>query len=278
MTLTIDSTVTLNNGVTMPWLGLGVFKAEYGEQTRRAVRWALEAGYRHIDTAKVYGNEPSVGEAVADGPVPRDQLFITTKVWNNDQGYDKTLKACEDSLKRLGMDYIDLYLVHWPVKDKRLETWRAMERLLGEGRCRAIGVSNYMAHHLRELLDASDTVPAVNQVEFSPFLYRKDLLEQCRAAGIVLEAYSPLTRGARLDDPTLAAVAARHGKSPARVIIRWILQHQVIVIPKSVHRERIEENADVFDFELSAEEMAAIDGLDEHWSAMAPGWIADEWE
>ncbi|MBD3317097.1 MAG: aldo/keto reductase [Chitinivibrionales bacterium] len=278
MDLEITGRAVLNNGVEMPRLGLGVFKAEYGEETRRAVRWALEAGYRHIDTAKVYGNEPSVGEAVVESGIPRDQVFITTKVWNNDQGYDKTLKAYEASLKRLGMDYIDLYLIHWPVKGKRLDTWRALERLLKEGRCRAVGVSNFMPHHMNELLDKSETVPAVNQVEFSPFMYRKELLELCRSVGTVLEAYSPLTRGRRLDDPTIGAIAAKHGKTAAQVIIRWVLQHKVIVIPKSVHKERIEENADVFDFELSTEEMVTLDGLDEHYTILSAGWIPEEWE
>ncbi len=260
--MSIPST-TLNNGVAMPVLGLGVFRSRPGRETRDAVRWALEDGYRHIDTARVYRNEADVGAAVTASRVPRDELFIVTKLWNADQGYDRTRRACEQSLRDLGVEYLDLYLMHWPVTEMRLESWRAMEGLLEEGRCRAIGVSNFTVAHLGELIDAADVVPAVNQVEFSPFLYQRELLEACRRHGVQLEAYSPLTRGRRLSDARVTAISRAHGKTPAQVLIRWALQHELVVIPKSVHRARIAENCDVFDFELPADEMTQLDALDE---------------
>ncbi len=257
----ITSTVTLNNGVEMPCLGLGVWQAGAGDETRQAVLWALEAGYRHIDTARIYGNEREVGQAVRDSGIPRDQVFVTTKLWNGDHGYDKARRALQDSLRRLGFEYVDLYLIHWPVEGKRGESWRALVQAQADGLARAVGVSNYQERHLDELVRESDVVPAVDQVEFSPFLYQEGLLEHCRRLGVRLEAYSPLTRGRRLDEPVLVETAARHGATPAQVLIRWALQHATVVIPKSVHRERIRENADVFGFELSGEEMAALDSL-----------------
>ncbi len=253
----------LNNGVAMPVLGLGVFKARPGRETRDAVRWALEDGYRHIDTARIYRNEADVGAAVRASGLAREELFIVTKLWNADQGFDKTRRALDTSLRDLGIDYVDLYLMHWPVTGKRLESWRAMETLLAEGRCRAIGVSNFTGAHLEHLLGAADVVPAVNQVELSPFLYQRELLDVCRRHGIQVEAYSPLTRGRRLSDARLTVIARQHDKTPAQVLIRWSLQHELVVIPKSVHRGRIAENRDVFDFELSADEMARLDGLHE---------------
>jgi methylglyoxal/glyoxal reductase len=255
---------TLNNGVAMPILGLGVYRARPGRETRDAVRWALEDGYRHVDTARIYRNEADVGAAVRSSRLAREDLFVVTKLRNADQGYDKTRRALAQSLRDLGMDYVDLYLIHWPVSGKRLESWRAMEELLAEGSCRAIGVSNFTVTHLEELLGAADVVPAVNQVELSPFLYQRELLDVCRRHGIQVEAYSPLTRGRRLADARLTDVARKHEKTPAQVLIRWALQHELVVIPKSVHRERIAENRDVFDFELSADEMAQLDGLDEN--------------
>ncbi|HJW75076.1 MAG TPA: aldo/keto reductase [Thermoleophilia bacterium] len=254
---------TLNNGVAVPVLGLGTYRTRPGRETRDAVRWALEDGYRHIDTARVYRNEVDVGAAVKDSGLRREDLFITTKLWNADQGFDKARRACERSLRDLDLEYVDLYLMHWPVTEKRLESWRAMESLLAEGACRAIGVSNFTVAHLEQLLEVASVVPAVNQVESSPFLYQRGLLDACRKSGIKVEAYSPLTRGRRLTDARLIAIAADHGKTTAQVLIRWALQHGLIAIPKSVHRRRIAENRDVFDFELSVEEMGRLDGLHE---------------
>lgn len=247
----------------MPRLGLGVWQAQPGDEVRDAVRWALEAGYRHIDTARVYRNERDVGEALRASRVPRDQLFVTTKLWNQDHGYARAKAALGESLERLGLDYVDLYLIHWPVEDVRLDSWRAMEELYAAGRTRAIGVSNFQQRHLGELLANASVVPAVDQVEFSPFLYQRELLAFCREHGIQLEAYSPLTRGRRLREPALVAIAERYRKTTAQVLIRWALQHELVVIPKSVARERIYANADVFDFALAGEDMAALDALDE---------------
>jgi methylglyoxal/glyoxal reductase len=263
MELHLRSTVRLNNGVEIPRLGLGVFRAPRGEETHQAVSLALAQGYRHIDTARIYGNERDVGAAVRDSGIPRGEIFVTTKLWNDDQGYETTLRACERSLKELGLEYVDLYLMHWPVPGKRLDSWRAMEKLLAEGKCRAIGVSNFQERHLEELLGQAKVVPAVNQVEFSPFLYQAQLLRSCEERGIAVEAYSPLTKGQRLGHPMLGRVARHHSKTPAQVLIRWGLQHGLIVIPKSTREERIRENADVFGFELSAAEMHALDSLNE---------------
>ena len=245
----------------MPVLGLGVWQIR-GKEGVRAVRHALDVGYRLIDTASMYGNEAEVGQAVRESGVPREDVFVTTKVWNDEQGYESTLRACDASLKRLGMEYLDLYLVHWPVQGERKETWRAMERILKEGKAHAVGVSNYMVRHLDELKDSAGA-PAVNQIELHPFLQPRDAIDLCRERGIVVEAYSPLARGRRLKDSALAAVAAKHGKTPAQVMIRWGLQHGFVEIPKSSRPERIEENADVFDFMLGAEDMRALDALDE---------------
>lgn len=261
--LKINSKVKLNNGVEMPIFGLGTFQAQSGKEARDAVLGALRAGYRHIDTASIYGNEEDVGAAIKESGVPREEVFVTTKLWNSDHGYDSALAAFEKSGRRLGLSYVDLYLIHWPVQDLRKETWRALETLLDEERCRAIGVSNYMICHLEELLENSSTVPAVNQVEFSPYLYQEDLLEFCLRSNIQLEAYSPLTKGRKLDDPKLVALASKYSKSPAQILIRWALQHQMVVIPKSSGRERITENAGVFDFTISPEDMRALDLFDE---------------
>jgi diketogulonate reductase-like aldo/keto reductase len=259
----IRTTVTLNNGVEMPVFGLGVYQSRPGEETKQAVLHALEAGYRMIDTAGYYRNERDVGEALRTSGIPREDVFITTKLMNEDHGYEKAIAGCERSLRLLGLDYVDLYLIHWPVERLRAEAWRGLETLLDEGKCRSIGVSNYTIRHLEELLEGSSTVPAVNQVEFHPFLYQKDLLDFCGSNGIALEAYSPLTRGEMLDDPKLAVIASEYSRTPAQMLIRWALQHGTIVIPKSVRRERIIENADVFDFEISKLDMGSLDGLDE---------------
>jgi diketogulonate reductase-like aldo/keto reductase len=264
----ITSTITLNNGVEMPRLGLGVWHAASGREVRDALRWAFAAGYRLVDTARLYRNERDVGEVLRESGLPRDQVFITTKLHNDDHGYQRAKRALDASLRDLGLDFVDLYLIHWPVEGLRLESWRALEQALAAGKARAVGVSNFLPRHLDELLAAADVVPAVDQVELSPFLYQRDLLGYCRARGIQVESYSPLTRGRRLDEQALVAVAAAHGKTPAQVLIRWALQHDLVVIPKSVRRERIVENADVFDFALSAAEMERLDALDrgEHQS------------
>ena len=268
MLLTIQSRTRLNNGVKIPRLGLGVYQSPPGRITQRVVKYALKIGYRHIDTAMVYGNETDVGAALRESGLTRGEVFITTKLWNSNQvGYDSTLQACEGSLRRLGLTYIDLYLIHWPAQgiSNSIEIWRAMVHLLREGKSRAIGVSNYTIDDLKEILQDSDFVPAVNQVEFHPFLYQKDLLSFCEKNSIQLEAYSPLTRGKRLNHPTVLAVAKKYGnKTPAQVMIRWSLQHNLVVIPKSVHENRILENSQVFDLELRAEDMKLLESLNEN--------------
>jgi diketogulonate reductase-like aldo/keto reductase len=264
MKKTIETRVDLNHGGPIPILGLGVYQTGPGKGTRNAINWALEAGYRHIDTATLYGNEREVGEAVRGSGLPREDIFITTKLWNSDHGYDRALRAFETSIGELGLDYVDLYLIHWPVEGLRRDSWRALETLLEEGRCRAIGVSNYTITHLEELLGHCNTPPAVNQVEFSPFLYQKELLDFCRSRDIQLEAYSPLTKATRLGDPRLSEIAGRYGRSTAQILIRWALQHGLVVIPKSADKTRINENAAVFDFELTEETMAALDALNEN--------------
>jgi methylglyoxal/glyoxal reductase len=245
-------------------LGLGVFQSPAGRVTERAVADALEVGYRHIDTAAMYGNEADVGAAVRGSGLPREEIFVTTKLWHTDHGFEAAQHAGRASRDRLGLSYIDLYLIHWPRANSpqdRLASWRGLEKLQREGVCRAIGVSNYTVRHLEELRTHSDLVPAVDQVEFHPFVYDPELLGYCERHGIRLEAWSPITRGRRLDDPTVRAVADAHHRSPAQVLLRWGIEHGVIEIPKSIHRERIEENARVFDFSLTTEEVARLDGL-----------------
>ena len=263
MALTLGSRVTLHDGNTMPVLGLGMWQAGSGKQTRKAVATALEIGYRLFDTAKLYGNESDLGTAIRESGIPREEIFVMTKLWNNDQGYESGLRAFEKSRRELGLDYVDLYLIHWPVPGLRQESWKALLKIRDEGLARSIGVSNYTSRHLEELLRATPAPPAVNQVEFHPFLYQKELLEFCVSKKIQLEAYSPLTRGHRLDHPVIAQIAARHGRTPAQVLIRWSLQHGLVVIPKSIRPERIRENAAVFDFELNADDMKRLDSLDE---------------
>ncbi len=263
MGLTIRSRLKLNTGAEMPMLGLGVWNIASGGPTRKAVRAAFEAGVRLVDTAKMYGNEDDVGAAVRESGLPRDEVFITTKLWNSDHGYESTLRAYEASVKRTGLPFVDLYLVHWPVPRLRQETWRAMERLLREGKVGSVGVSNYMVPHLEELLASSDVVPAVNQIELSPFLYPKDVIDFCVKHGIAVEAYSPLTKGHRLGDRRLKAVAQKYGKSVPQVLIRWGLQQGIIEIPKSAKPDHIRENAAVFDFEIRPEDVRALDSLSE---------------
>lgn len=257
----ITDSVILNNGVAMPWFGIGTYKAE-GREVADAVSTALELGYRSIDTAAVYGNEQEVGESIASSGVARNDLFVTTKVWNNDQGYDSTLRAFETSSKKLGLDMIDLYLIHWPGVDKYKDTWRALERLKEEGRVRAIGVSNFQIHHLQELLKDSSSVPAVNQVELHPRFIQKELHDFCTAHQIQIEAWAPLMKGRLQDNELLQGIAAQYGKSVSQVILRWELQNQIVIIPKSVTASRIKENSEIFDFELTDAEVQAISGLD----------------
>lgn len=257
-----SDTTVLNNGVRMPWLGLGVWKTKEGDEVVQAVQHALEAGYRSIDTAAVYGNETGVGQALQASSIPRDLLFVTTKVWNADQGYDSTLRAFEESRRKLQLEVIDLYLIHWPVKGNYKETWKALEKLYKDGLVRAIGVSNFKVHHLEDLLQDSEIVPAVNQVEFHPLLNQQELRTFCKEHKIQLEAWSPLMQG-NLDLPLLSELADKYGKTPAQIILRWDLQHGVVTIPKSIRESRIRENIDVFDFTLSDEDMARLDGLNQ---------------
>lgn len=266
MTVNVPN-VTLNNGVSMPQLGLGVWQVP-DEQAYASVLSALNSGYRSIDTAAIYGNEEGVGKAIAqflaDSGTDRSELFITTKLWNVEQGYDKTLAAFDESLKKLGLEYVDLYLIHWPEPkhDLYTETWRAFEEIYASGRAKAIGVSNFQQDHLQKIIDLGGTVPAINQIELHPNLQQRELRAFGKAHGIQTEAWSPLAQGNLLEDASLAKIAEAHGKSPAQVIIRWHIQTGNVVIPKSVTPERIAANIDVFDFELSDAEMAVVDALD----------------
>lgn len=262
MHITVKTRVRLNNGAEMPVLGLGVYQMSSGGQTKTACLDAISAGYRLIDTASMYGNESDVGAAVAQSGLDREDLFITTKVWNNDHGYDRTLKAFQQSQAALGLDYIDLYLIHWPGGGLRKETWKALEKLLHDGKCRAVGVSNYTIAHLKETIGYAEVVPAVNQVEFHPWLFQNDLLEFCNKEKIQLEAYSPLARAQKLDSPILERIGSHYGKTPAQIMIRWGLQHGIVEIPKSTHKERIRANADVFDFQIDDSDMKEIDSID----------------
>ncbi|WP_029033802.1 aldo/keto reductase [Salinimicrobium terrae] len=258
----ISGTTTLRNGIAMPVLGLGVYKAKEGREVIESVQHALEAGYRHIDTASFYGNENGVGEAIRTSNIPREDVFVTTKVWNDDQGFEQTLSAFDSSLKELGMDYADLYLIHWPVPGKYLETWKALEKLYNEGRVKAIGVSNCLEHHLNEILENFEIVPMVLQNEFHPRLVQQPLLNFCKRNNIQYEAWSPLMRGEVFKLDILKELADNYNKTVAQLIIRWNLQKGVVTIPKSVHRDRIFENADVFDFVISGECVRRIDSLD----------------
>jgi len=257
----LSDAAILYNGVKMPWLGLGVWRAQEGGEVENAVKTAIRIGYRSIDTAAMYGNEAGVGRAVRESGVPREELFITTKVWNTDQGYDSTLAAFEASLQRLGMDYVDLYLIHWPVAGKYKETWKALEKIYRDGRARAIGVSNFQVHHLEDLMADAEIKPMVNQVEFHPYLTQVELREYCSQHGIQVEAWRPLMKGEVANVPEIRELAVKYGKTPAQIVLRWNLQHGVVTIPKSVSESRIRENADLFDFELSREDMAKLDGL-----------------
>ncbi|MGB3261817.1 aldo/keto reductase [Paenisporosarcina sp.] len=264
----LQACTTLHNGVKMPWFGLGVFKVEEGSEVIDAVKTAISKGYRSIDTAAVYQNEEGVGEGIRQGikeaGISREELFITSKVWNADFGYESTLEAYETSLKKLGLEYLDLYLIHWPVEGKYKDTWRALETLYTEKRVKAIGVSNFHIHHLQDVMKDATIVPMVNQVEFHPKLTQEDLRAFCQQNHIQFEAWSPLMQGELLEDEKLKEIADAHGKSVAQIILRWDLQNDVVTIPKSIKEHRIVENASIFDFELSAEEMEKISSLNEN--------------
>jgi len=270
--LNLNSRVVLNNGISIPVIGIGTFRIEDGEQVINEIKCALEAGYRLIDTAVIYKNEEGVGRAIIKSGISREKLFITTKLWNIDQGYENTLKAIDVSLTKLRLSYVDMYLIHWPTAspdnkttiNKREETWKAMEEIYKSGKAKAIGVSNYTITHLKEMKKYAHIPPVVNQVEFHPFLYQKDLLEYCKQNDIVLQAHSPLASGNISRSELITDIAKKYHKSNAQILLRWSLQHGVIPIPKSIHRERIKENINVFDFELSEEDMVRLDGLNEN--------------
>ncbi|WP_337019943.1 aldo/keto reductase [Oceanobacillus massiliensis] len=256
--------VTLNNGISMPQLGYGVWKVP-NEEVISPLKTAIEVGYRSIDTAKIYGNEVGVGTAISESNVPREDLFITTKVWNSDQGYENTLKAFDESLEKLGLDYVDLYLIHWPTPqfDQYVETYKALEKLYNDGRVKAIGVCNFDIEHLERILDECDVVPAINQVECHPYLQQVELREFCKKHNILVEAYSPLMNGTDvLENEVIKELAEQKGRTPAQVILRWHLESGMVVIPKSVTPSRIESNFNLFDFELSKEDMDKIAKLD----------------
>ena len=275
MGMSLESRKMLSDGNGIPVLGLGVFQSEKGTEAEDAVLWAIEAGYRHVDTATAYNNEESVGAALKSCGIPREELFVTTKVWNEDQGYESTKSACRASLDRLQMDYVDLYLIHWPNDELTNDTWRAMMELRDEGLCRSIGVCNFGVERLERLLHESDVPPVIDQVELSPFLSQKAVRSYCAQHKIVVEGYSPLTRGQRLDHPVLAEVGQRHGKTPAQVMIRWAVQQDIVIFPKSVHKERILENRDVFDFELTQKDIQVLEELNEN---LVTSWRPQVWD
>jgi len=267
MDLNINSKIKLNNGIEIPLLGLGTWEISDGNVVANAIRWAISAGYRHFDTATIYGNEKSVGQGIKNAmqeyDLKREEIFVTTKLWISSFQYDKALKAFERSLKSLNLDYVDLYLLHWPEPTHRQDAWKALEKIYKDGKARSIGVSNYYQHHLEELLNETDVIPTVNQVELTPYLYLKDLRDFCENHDIRLEAYSPLTRGRKLDDKKLMEVAQKYNKTTAQILIRWDLQHNIIAIPKSSKEEHIIENSQIFDFTLSEEDMSLLDSFDE---------------
>jgi methylglyoxal/glyoxal reductase len=254
--------LSLNNGVKMPRMGLGVFQTKEGDEVEAAVTWALEAGYRSIDTAAIYGNEQGVGQALRDCGLPREEIFLTTKLWNGDIREGRASQAFQESLDRLGVDYVDLYLIHWPVKGFYQEAWRVMQDIYKSGRARAIGVSNFKPHHIEDLFAVADLVPPVNQGEWHPYLQQPDLVKYCEERGIVVEAWAPLMKGKVLTDPLIQALAGKYARTPSQIVIRWEMQRGIVTIPKSVHRERIAENADILHFELDPEDMAALNALD----------------
>jgi diketogulonate reductase-like aldo/keto reductase len=267
--LLAGASLPLRTGAAIPQVGLGVWQAARGQTTRDAVAFALRQGYRHVDTAAIYGNEADVGDGIRASGIPRAEVFVTTKLWNQDQGFDSALRAFDASLGKLGLEYVDLYLIHWPVAAKRRDSWRALERLHEEKRARAIGVSNYLVPHLQELLADCRVKPAVDQIELTPFLQRRPTVELCQASDIVVESYSPLTRGQRLKHPAVVEVAKSVGRTAAHVLLRWGIQKRFVVLPKSTHEPRILENAALFDFALDEPAMARLDSLEE---GLTTGW------
>ncbi len=258
----LNGTVQLSNGVKMPYFGLGVFKTQDGIEVENSVKWALEAGYRHIDTASFYQNERGVGNAILASGIPREEIFITTKIWNDKQRSESVMSGFEESLELLQTDYVDLYLVHWPVKEKIASTWKVLEEIYRSGRARAIGVSNYLEHHLEELFLAAEVMPMVNQVECHPYLVQQSLIDFCKSNSIVYQAWSPIMRGMVNEIALFRELSEKYHKSPVQIVLRWDLQKGIVTIPKSVQKERIKHNADIFDFEITAQDMARIDKLD----------------
>ena len=259
--MTISSTYTLANNIKMPCLGLGVYKSDSGNETEQAVRHALDLGYRLIDTAAYYENEASVGKAIRKSGVSRDMVFVTTKLWNDDQGFESTLKAFDESINKMELDYIDLYMIHWPVPKKFMDSYKALEKLYQEGRVKAIGVSNFTSNHLQTLIDSFEIKPMVNQCEFHPRLVQTELLEFCKTNDIVFQSWAPLMRGQILDNDIIKTIGNVHNKSTAQIVLRWHLQKGIAIIPKSVHVNRIKENSELFDFKLNDEQMAKISEL-----------------
>lgn len=260
MTVALTESTILSNGVKMPWLGLGVWKVKDDGEAERTVTSAIEAGYRSIDTAAAYNNEEGVGAGIRNSGIARDEIFVTTKIWNANQGYESSLAAFEESRRKLGVDVIDLLLIHWPVKEKYTETWRALEKLYRDGYVRAIGVSNFQVHHLQDIITSGEFIPMVNQVEYHPLLTQQELHSFAKSSNIQLMAWSPLMQG-NLDQSVLTEIGAKYGKSPAQVVLRWDLQNKVVTIPKSINPVRLQENADIFDFALTPEEVAQISAL-----------------
>jgi len=260
--LTLSSTVKLNNGIELPYLGLGVFQTRDGVEVVNSVKWAINAGYKLIDTAKIYGNEKGVGIGIKESGIDRKEIFLTTKVWNSDQGYDNTLKAFDESLRLLNVDYLDLYLIHWPVKGKYKDTWKALEYLYEAGKVRAIGVSNFLCHHLEDLLGTAEIVPMVNQIEYHPYLTQPSLIEYCKSKNIQVQSWSPLMQGRIFEVEQLVNLAQKYNVTPAQLVIRWNLQNGIVTIPKSIHEDRIMSNCNVFNFNISEHDMGIINNLD----------------
>jgi len=261
----ISDCTILNNGIKMPWFGLGVWLMDDGLEVENAVSWALEYGYKSIDTAALYANEKGVGNAIETCRIKREELFITSKVWNSDQGYESTLKAFSKSLHKLKLDYLDLYLIHWPVNGKFSDTWKALEKLYEDKLVRAIGVSNFHISHLKKILNTANVIPSINQVELHPYLNQIELRKFCKDNNIQIEAWSPIMQGNAGKVPELVKLGNKYGKSPSQIVLRWDLQKEIVTIPKSIHKNRIVENAQIFDFELDEEDINIIDSLNRNY-------------